>query len=520
MAHIWQIGKASLGLLILLSLVACPTKKAVLGTPTPNPLELSAEVSKSDTGSVSVQNSGDAPLNYTASETAPWLEITSGASGTVVPGASASIDLTATCPATPTDLSATLAISSNGGNKDVTVNLNCTGTPEISDPIPNPLNLSAEVNGSETGSISFQNSGNAQLTYTASESEPWLEITSGVSGTVALGATATIDLTATCPATPDDLTTTLTISSNDADEPTKSVTVNLSCSAVSNFAIEVRFLGSAFTPARQQVFQDAADRWAEVIIGDLSDIPLNKPANNCGAGEPAVNETVDDLLIHAIIEPIDGAGGVLGSAGPCLVRTSGAGLPAYGVMRFDSADVAALEADGSFPGIILHEMGHVLGIGTLWDFYGFLDYTTNPTGQQCNQATNFTVKPTFNGAGAIAEFATLGGSGQPPAEDEFGQGTKCGHWDEGFFDTELMTGFAEATPLLPLSRLTGASLADIGYTVGLTSADPYSIPACSPGCTALRAQDEGRLINEILLYPRGMVTPNGKVVPVSSGSQE
>lgn len=32
-------------------------------------------------------------------------------------------------------------------------------------------------------------------------------------------------------------------------------------------------------------------------------------------------------------------------------------------MRFDIADIVILEADGTFEGVIEHEMGHVIGIG-------------------------------------------------------------------------------------------------------------------------------------------------------------
>ena len=35
-------------------------------------------------------------------------------------------------------------------------------------------------------------------------------------------------------------------------------------------------------------------------------------------------------------------------------------------MSFDTADLARMEADGSLTDVILHEMGHVLGFGTLW----------------------------------------------------------------------------------------------------------------------------------------------------------
>ena len=41
-------------------------------------------------------------------------------------------------------------------------------------------------------------------------------------------------------------------------------------------------------------------------------------------------------------------------------------------MQFDSADLASMEASGSLYGVILHEMGHVLGIGTSWAYRGLL----------------------------------------------------------------------------------------------------------------------------------------------------
>jgi hypothetical protein len=49
------------------------------------------------------------------------------------------------------------------------------------------------------------------------------------------------------------------------------------------------------------------------------------------------------------------------------------------------------------------------------------------------------------------------------------------HWREETFFNELMTGFLGSPPS-PLSRLTVASLADLGYGVDFGAADPYSLP--------------------------------------------
>ena len=127
--------------------------------------------------------------------------------------------------------------------------------------------------------------------------------------------------------------------------------------------------GAGVTSAQRQLFQDAANRWEQVIRGDLPDTQLNKRSGLCGQGEPAFNGNVDDIVIYANVGPRDGRGGVLASAGPCLTR-DGNGLTTYGVMNFDSADSSGPDLFET----ILHEMGHVLGIGTLWSSFGLVNY--------------------------------------------------------------------------------------------------------------------------------------------------
>ena len=69
------------------------------------------------------------------------------------------------------------------------------------------------------------------------------------------------------------------------------------------------------------------------------------------------------ILISATLEEIDGAGGTLGSAGRTLYWTSCPTISATGAMRFDIDDIDDLEDNGTFEGVILHEMGHVIGLG-------------------------------------------------------------------------------------------------------------------------------------------------------------
>ena len=267
-----------------------------------------------------------------------------------------------------------------------------------------------------------------------------------------------------------------------------------------NYDIQFVF-SSTVTAAQRQLFQNAAARWEEVIRGDLPNTPLNKRSNLCGQGEPAFNGNVDDIVIYANVGPRDGRGGVLASAGPCLTRSGG--LTTYGVMNFDSADSNGPELFET----ILHEMGHVLGIGTLWTSFNLVNYSG---GCPAN--------PRFTASNAVSEWRTLGGSGSVPVEADGGGGTRCGHWDEGVFNNELMTGFSEGTANEPLSRLTIGSLQDLGYSVNKGAADAYSIPGCSPSCnlTGLSGQSVNWAKQEILLTPVGISKPDGSIERINT----
>jgi Leishmanolysin len=85
--------------------------------------------------------------------------------------------------------------------------------------------------------------------------------------------------------------------------------------------------------------------------------------------------------------------------------------------------------------------------------------------------------PTFTGTNAKKEYGTLKGTGPSavPVENTGGPGTKNSHWRETVFRNELMTGFV-AGPPNPMSRLTVASLKDLGYVVDMTKAEAYALP--------------------------------------------
>jgi hypothetical protein len=215
---------------------------------------------------------------------------------------------------------------------------------------------------------------------------------------------------------------------------------------LSDFNIKLQFSNNNISASQRQAFNNAANRWSQVITGDL----------------PNVNG-VDDLLINANVSNIDGAGNVLGSAGPTWLRSDSL-LPFQGNMTFDSSDLATVEKNGNLDDLIFHEMGHVLGFGTLWQQKGLLQ----------GAGTN---NPRFTGESATAEYNKLFGQNgsSVPLENTGNEGTRDGHWQESLFDRELMTGTFDLGSNTPLSRVTIGSLADLGYEVNFNTAESVAL---------------------------------------------
>ena len=219
---------------------------------------------------------------------------------------------------------------------------------------------------------------------------------------------------------------------------------------------------SSMTASQQSAFNSAKATW-ENLITDYQP--------NSGG--------LTGLTIKASIMAIDGAGGILGQAGPTsgITAANGFTYATVGIMEFDSADVANLESNGSFTSVILHEMAHVIGFGTLWTHNNVY---VNNSGQ-------------FTGANALASYRTE--FNQPtaafvPVELGGGVGTRNGHWDEsdgGGANTgrqtidgkdmrfELMTGWLNSPAFI--SNTTVMSFQDIGYITAVPEPSSYVLLA-------------------------------------------
>jgi hypothetical protein len=273
--------------------------------------------------------------------------------------------------------------------------------------------------------------------------------------------------------------TTNVIATFGAFADTVTVTVD-ACGAApaGSYPLVVRFFGpNPPSGPVQTAFNCAADRIRAIIRSPLAPIAFNNTSlQNC-IGEPlSITESSSGLIIYAKVDSIDGPGQVLGSAGPCFVNSS-TRIPVVGVMRFDQADLNALSADGRLGAVIMHEMLHVVGIGTMWR-----DAQLTP-----QMWTGAVGDPGFLGQRAREACVDFHGGAnicatQVPIEDcvgiaGCGAGTLHGHWRELIFRRELMTGYVSQAGLQnPFSRMTIQALGDLGYDVDPDQSNDYVIP--------------------------------------------
>ena len=138
--------------------------------------------------------------------------------------------------------------------------------------------------------------------------------------------------------------------------------------------------------------------------------------------------------------------------------------------------------------VVLHEIGHILGIGVWWDHFQFVVSYTDGNG---------VTKSYYNGNHALREYRhymqdTSGVLVGVPIEDNGGAGTAGAHPEEGFqngvsvdnryinthfhggLDLELMTGWLDdGTVVLPMSGISLGFLEDLGFTVDYSNADLF-----------------------------------------------
>ena len=229
----------------------------------------------------------------------------------------------------------------------------------------------------------------------------------------------------------------------------------------SQFDIELVYLAD-IDSVHKSLFRQAADRWEEVVIGDLdsSRVPDNfSYYSDLFEKEISIEKDfIDDLVIY-----IDLAS-----------NNSPLNFDMYAEVRFINSD-SKLPSVGEiivypnafnkpfFYKLAMHEIGHVLGIGSYMSFK-----SVNLV--SCLDDENSV--PFFKGWVARLLFKQLFGDRYDgPIVPLTPNST---HWPREIFGRELMTPLISTES--SLSSITVAALGDLGYEVDPLSADYYHAP--------------------------------------------
>lgn len=129
------------------------------------------------------------------------------------------------------------------------------------------------------------------------------------------------------------------------------------------------------------------------------------------------------------------------------------------------ADAETFDALGLWDDIVLHEMIHCLGLGTLWEYQGLVDPIVNDNGTN-KPIDDFIEGYEYNGAKANSYSDQLYGEPVAVIEDSGGAGTAGGHWHEDIYTNELMTGYIDN--MNELSKMSYGALDDLGYQIDYT----------------------------------------------------
>ena len=254
--------------------------------------------------------------------------------------------------------------------------------------------------------------------------------------------------------------------------------------------------------------QKAIDRWREILIDteteDLYWNPVIKDEDLDCYGIDAVflkGTWTDDHTTLVTVREVDGPGGIIAQAGPCLLHYA---KPVLSAMILDEADIGSLVSYGNLTDVAFHEMAHSLGFfGDHWQRYGLADYPHHST------------DPFFKGKLAIAAFDAAGG------EDYVGNKVPIGsafhsHWRKSVFGDEGMAPTFTLGDDMPFSAITLQAMADLGYyKVNVSLADDYRLPGSGkPAPDRDAGDDPGRVVdlgNDVLMGPVRVIGASGMV---------
>ena len=188
----------------------------------------------------------------------------------------------------------------------------------------------------------------------------------------------------------------------------------------------------------------ARERWNSILTTPLA--PVTLPDGTTGYTQIRID-------VRALA--IDGEGGAAVAVGsPTGFPRPGTGQSAQGQITIDIDDLDSITASGYLETTMIHEIGHVLGIGTTTD----------------NPGIGLVSGGVYTGARGVEEYSILTGNTESYLPFE----TDDHHLSELVFGEMLMTPSGGFNP--PLSRVVLAILEDLGYSPDYSEADPYTLP--------------------------------------------
>ena len=299
------------------------------------------------------------------------------------------------------------------------------------------------------------------------------------------GQEATEDSTETETDSSDSLPadSTATTQTDDIEGPEGSVQVDSTSVEVlddsQRFNIQLVFAPDIIEEDRQ-VFQDAARRWEEVIIGDLSDEEITNSVGSEWMDQVIKeNPVIDDLLVFVAYntEPY-------GPAAFAIQRWNrpqgdDVNLCAVGEIQFAPelrTDEIKYGGEIARPNILvyniaLHEIGHLVGIGSGGRWDELLRQITDPSLYE--DILNNKVLPNdthWLGPQAIAAYDDLGGEGYQGKKVPVWQLIPI-HWRGLSRDTMSALGLDEEIRSKEvISTVSAAALADMGHEIDFSQA--------------------------------------------------
>ena len=330
------------------------------------------------------------------------------------------------------------------------------------------------------------------------------------------------------------------------------------------FNIELVFTDSV-TIYERELVRRAAARWMSIITGDLPACDFSENPRTLRLRDQLerlraffgadirvpdlsfeLNDVVDDLrlYVHTLHIPSEDNRTTRGYAKQYLQRPNkSTSLPVAGFIVLNKAEIyesnaetlAGLEMpdkDGMYHTTV-HEIGHALGFAwQILDDNGLL----SGGDRDFWLADKINIDVNFTGQRAITAFNNAGGlnytGDKVPIENNADYGTQRSHWRYLVFDprpyiqeyqpqfirpSELMVGLSHLNR--SLSAITIAALADLGYQVDISQADPYRLPSnrnlgiAKP--VADHSSDHGREnMNCILPGPIHVVDENGRTIRI------